>query len=141
MGDIAPVWPNHPSTKVIITGGEQGDPVGHLASYTNLTLQNKALYNQAVTIGHNNHYGKTYLERAKTYATQAIISNIGETGYTQGETIPVAALVICCFPLQSGYYLELFCYLNLNQHPFYLVGHPQIRKLKCFSELPQSPYP
>jgi hypothetical protein len=65
MGDIAPVWPNHPPIKVIITGGEQGDPVGHLASYTNLILQNKALYNQAVTIGDNNHYGNTYLERAK----------------------------------------------------------------------------
>ncbi|KFZ11812.1 hypothetical protein V501_04553 [Pseudogymnoascus sp. VKM F-4519 (FW-2642)] len=70
-GDIAPVWPNDPSTKVIITGGEQGDPVGHLASCANLILGNKALYNQAVTIGDKNHYGKTYLERAKTYLTQA----------------------------------------------------------------------
>lgn len=70
-GDIAPVWPNDPSTKVIITGGEQGDPVGHLASCANLILRNKALYNQVVTIGDKNHYGKTYLERAKTYVTQA----------------------------------------------------------------------
>ncbi|OBT86178.1 hypothetical protein VE02_05770 [Pseudogymnoascus sp. 03VT05] len=70
-GDIAPVWPNDPSTKVIITGGEQGDPVGHLASCANLILGNKALYSQAVTIGDKNHYGRTYLERAQTYLTQA----------------------------------------------------------------------
>jgi hypothetical protein len=70
-GDIAPVWPNDVSGDTIQTGGEQGDPVGHLANCANLILQNQTLYNQTVTIGDPHHYGRTYLERAKTYVKQA----------------------------------------------------------------------
>ncbi|OBT65224.1 hypothetical protein VE03_04788 [Pseudogymnoascus sp. 23342-1-I1] len=70
-GDIAPVWPNDISTEDISTGGEQGDPVGHLASCANIILRNETLHNRTVTIGDKNHYGKTYFERAKTYVTQA----------------------------------------------------------------------
>lgn len=70
-GDIAPAWPNNITGDVISTGGEQGDPVGHLANCANLILQNQTLHNQAVTIGDKYHYGRTYLERAKTYVSQA----------------------------------------------------------------------
>lgn len=73
-GDIAPVWPNNLTAKPIYTGGEQGDPVGHLASCAYLILQNKSLYGQKVTIGDRYHYGATYLERAKTYVKQADVT-------------------------------------------------------------------
>ncbi|OAA74239.1 hypothetical protein ISF_01140 [Cordyceps fumosorosea ARSEF 2679] len=70
-GDIAPVWPKNVDTKPISTGGEQGDPVGHLASCAHLILKNTKLYGKTVAIGDKYGYGKTYLERAKTYVKQA----------------------------------------------------------------------
>lgn len=70
-GDIAPVWPNDNSSDPIGTGGEQGDPVGHLANCGSLILQTKSLYNEKVTIGDKFKYGATYLARAKTYIREA----------------------------------------------------------------------
>lgn len=70
-GDIAPVWPNNVDENPVSTGGEQGDPVGHLAHCAHLILKGKKLHNKAVTIGDTHNYGKTYLERAKTYTKQA----------------------------------------------------------------------
>ncbi|KAJ3497457.1 hypothetical protein NLG97_g1890 [Lecanicillium saksenae] len=70
-GDIAPVWPNNVDGSPVSTGGEQGDPVGHLAHCAHLILQNKSLYQKNVTIGDGHNYGRTYLERAKTYTEQA----------------------------------------------------------------------
>ncbi|KAJ4158128.1 uncharacterized protein LMH87_008668 [Akanthomyces muscarius] len=70
-GDIAPVWPNNVAASPISTGGEQGDPVGHLASCAHLILKDKKLYGKTVAIGDGHDYGKTYLERARTYIKQA----------------------------------------------------------------------
>ncbi|KAI1099688.1 hypothetical protein F4804DRAFT_321218 [Jackrogersella minutella] len=70
-GGIDPVWPNDVTKQPITTGGEQGDPVGHLASCSYLILKTNSLYNQKVTIGDPHNYGATYLERAKTYLKQA----------------------------------------------------------------------
>lgn len=69
-GDIAPVWPNNIDSEPVSTGGEQGDPVGHLASCANLILQTKSLYHKNTTGGDPHSYGATYLDRAKTYLKQ-----------------------------------------------------------------------
>lgn len=55
----------------IQTGGEQGDPVGHLASCASLILKTDKLHDQKVTIGDPHEYGATYLERARTYLKEA----------------------------------------------------------------------
>jgi hypothetical protein len=70
-GGIDPVWPNNITASPIETGGEQGDPVGHLASCAYLILKSESIYGKTVSIGDPNGYGTTYLSRAKTYLTQA----------------------------------------------------------------------
>jgi len=66
-GRIDPVWPNNVSTDPIGTGGEQGDPVGHLGNCARLILQSPAIWDTTVSIGDPNGYGATYLARAKTF--------------------------------------------------------------------------
>ncbi|XXH03000.1 hypothetical protein Hte_009390 [Hypoxylon texense] len=73
-GGVDPVWPNNVTATPIVTGGEQGDPVGHLASCAYLILKSYKLYDQKVTIGDPNKYGATYLERAKTYLEEADVA-------------------------------------------------------------------
>jgi hypothetical protein len=70
-GDIAPVWPNEITTTPINTGGEQGDPVGHLGNCARLILQTPAIWHTAVAIGDPHGYGATYLERARTFVQGA----------------------------------------------------------------------
>ncbi|WP_441246591.1 hypothetical protein [Kitasatospora sp. McL0602] len=70
-GKIDPAWPNDVTTKPIGTGGEQGDPVGHLANCARLILQTPALWKTAVTGGDPHRYGATYLDRAKRYVAEA----------------------------------------------------------------------
>lgn len=65
-GNVDPVWPNTTTTP-IGTGGEQGDPVGHLGNCARLILQTPSIWNNTVTIGDPDGYGTTYLARAKTY--------------------------------------------------------------------------
>lgn len=65
-GTIAPVWPNA-TTAPINTGGEQGDPVGHLGNCARLILESPELWGKTVPIGDPHGYGTTYLERAKTF--------------------------------------------------------------------------
>ena len=65
-GRIDPVWPNTTTTP-IGTGGEQGDPVGHLGNCARLILQTPSIWSNTVTIGDPDGYGVTYLARAKTY--------------------------------------------------------------------------
>jgi hypothetical protein len=65
-GGIDPVWPNTTTTP-IGTGGEQGDPVGHLGNCARLILQTPAIWTSTVPIGDTYGYGTTYLARAKTY--------------------------------------------------------------------------
>lgn len=75
-GHIDPVWPNT-TTAPIGTGGEQGDPVGHLANCARLILETPSLWNTTVPIGDPDGYGATYLDRAKTYVQQADVSVSG----------------------------------------------------------------
>ncbi|UTH73608.1 hypothetical protein [Chromobacterium sp. IIBBL 290-4] len=70
-GRVDPVWPNVPDKYPIQTGGEQGDPVGHLASCARQIIKTPALYNQNVAGGDPHHFGATYLQRAKTYLAEA----------------------------------------------------------------------
>ncbi|KAI1407592.1 hypothetical protein F5Y13DRAFT_174498 [Hypoxylon sp. FL1857] len=70
-GGVDPCWPNDVTKTPIMTGGGEGDPVGHLASCSYLILKTKNLYNQKVAGGDPHKYGATYLDRAKTYLKQA----------------------------------------------------------------------
>lgn len=70
-GDIAPVWPNEVTSLPINTGGEQGDPVGHLGNCARLILETPSLWATAVPIGDPYGYGKTYFQRAKTFIAGA----------------------------------------------------------------------
>ena len=65
-GGIDPVWPNTTTTP-IGTGGEQGDPVGHLGNCARLILQTPSIWNNTVGIGDPDNFGATYILRAKTY--------------------------------------------------------------------------
>ncbi|HZY61354.1 MAG TPA: hypothetical protein VFE38_02445 [Edaphobacter sp.] len=78
-GRIDPVWPNSPTATVIGTGGEQGDPVGHLGNCARLILQTPAIWQKTVPIGDPHGYGTTYFKRALTFihgADQAIDGHI-----------------------------------------------------------------
>ncbi|KAI8318292.1 hypothetical protein GQ54DRAFT_300542, partial [Martensiomyces pterosporus] len=68
-----PVWVN--CTKKldgkVYTGGEQGDPVGHLGNCARLILSTPAIWDKAVPDNDPHNYGRTYLLRAKTYVKEA----------------------------------------------------------------------
>lgn len=87
-GTVAPVWPNNITASPIGTGGEQGDPVGHLASCAHLILTNKDLYGEQVTTGDEHGYGASYLERAKTYLKQA---DAAMTGHVLSRVLDLSA--------------------------------------------------
>lgn len=70
-GRIDPAWPNNVDITPIGTGGEQGDPIGHLGHCARLVLQTPAVWNLNVPDGDPRHYGKTYLARAKKYVLEA----------------------------------------------------------------------
>ncbi|OHX19776.1 hypothetical protein [Chromobacterium sphagni] len=70
-GRVDPVWPNQPDVSPIQTGGEQGDPVGHLGNCARQILKTTAVYNQKVAGGDPFRFGATYLLRAKTYLSEA----------------------------------------------------------------------
>ncbi|GAB2698767.1 hypothetical protein GCM10010442_15590 [Kitasatospora kifunensis] len=70
-GGIDPAWPNNVTTDPIGTGGEQGDPVGHLANCARLILQTPAIWHTDVTTGDPHGYGVTYLDRAKKFVAEA----------------------------------------------------------------------
>ncbi|MFI6294934.1 hypothetical protein ACIBEJ_25315 [Nonomuraea sp. NPDC050790] len=65
-GGIDPAWPNNRDAPVE-TGGEQGDPVGHLGYCARLILETPAIWNRNVSFGDPRGYGATYLARAKTF--------------------------------------------------------------------------
>jgi hypothetical protein len=68
-GRIDPAWPNVTTTP-ISTGGEQGDPVGHLGNCARLILQTPKIWNQSVSDGDPHGFGATYLARAKRYVKE-----------------------------------------------------------------------
>ena len=69
-GTIAPIWPGNTENPAS-AGAEQGDSVGHLAYCARLILTKKDLWNMTIDDGDPLHHGATYLDRAKTYLTQA----------------------------------------------------------------------
>ncbi len=69
-GRVDPVWPNSTASP-IGTGGEQGDPVGHLGYCARLVLETPSIWNTNVGVGDPNGYGATYLARAKTFVAAA----------------------------------------------------------------------
>ena len=71
---IDPVWPNDVTTTPISTGGEQGDPPGHLGECAREILQTPALWSATVPGGDPHGYGKTYLARAKMYVAEADVA-------------------------------------------------------------------
>ncbi|MGC0417200.1 hypothetical protein [Embleya sp. AB8] len=70
-GNVDPAWPNDITADPIGTGGEQGDPVGHLANCARLILQTPAIWQTPVTPGDPHGYGVTYLDRAKRFVKEA----------------------------------------------------------------------
>ncbi|MEI9979752.1 MAG: hypothetical protein WDN23_12300 [Edaphobacter sp.] len=73
-GRIDPVWPNVLDQQPITTGGEQGDPVGHLGNCAARILQTPAIWTRTIPSGDLHHYGATYLARAKTYVAEADVA-------------------------------------------------------------------
>ncbi|KAI8322388.1 hypothetical protein GQ54DRAFT_310975 [Martensiomyces pterosporus] len=70
-GSVDPVWVTCTANKTDGTGGEQGDPVGHLGYCARLILAAPSFWHQTVPDNDPFSYGKTYLERAQTYVKQA----------------------------------------------------------------------
>ena len=70
-GRIDPAWPNDVTTTPIGTGGEQGDPTGHLGQCAREILQTPAIWQKKVPGGDPHGYGRTYLKRAKKYLAAA----------------------------------------------------------------------
>jgi hypothetical protein len=70
-GKVDPAWPNNVTAQPIGTGGEQGDPVGHLGNCAREILQTPAIWHNPVAIGDPHGYGATYLDRAKRFVAQA----------------------------------------------------------------------
>jgi hypothetical protein len=65
-------WPNSPASapEASYCGTENGDIVGHLAYCAKLIAQNKSLWNDEVPVGDPQHFGATYIERARTYLSE-----------------------------------------------------------------------
>jgi hypothetical protein len=72
-GRIDPVCPNNVSTTPIGTGGEQGDPVGHLGNCARLILSTPSIADMSMGIGDLYGFG-AHLDRAKTFVAGADLS-------------------------------------------------------------------
>lgn len=70
-GRIDPAWPNDLAKDPLSTGGEQGDPVGNLASCAIAILKTPSVWHLPVPAGDPHGYGRTYLRRARHYVQQA----------------------------------------------------------------------
>ncbi|WP_159047650.1 hypothetical protein [Streptomyces sp. WM6378] len=73
-GKVDPAWPNDVTAQPIGTGGEQGDPVGHLGNCARQILQTPAIWHKRVPIGDPHQYGATYLDRAKKFVAEADVA-------------------------------------------------------------------
>ncbi|KAG0318120.1 hypothetical protein BG000_004337, partial [Podila horticola] len=73
-GAVDPVWADCSAKQPIFTGGEQGDPVGHLGNCARQILSTKSIWVKTIPDHDPYDYGKTYLDRAKTYVKQANVS-------------------------------------------------------------------
>ncbi len=71
-GKISPAWPGQAlGTSPVYSTSASGDCVGHLANCARLILQTPSLWSVTVPDGNPFGFGVTYLDRAKTYVTQA----------------------------------------------------------------------
>lgn len=70
-GKIEPVWPPNCSTCSNPTyyESEVGDTIGHMGYTAYNILNTPSIWNDTVPDGDPNHFGATYLARAKTYVT------------------------------------------------------------------------
>ncbi|WP_143076606.1 hypothetical protein [Streptomyces sp. MUSC 14] len=73
-GEVAPAWPNDVTAQPIGTGGEQGDPVGHLGNCARQILLTPAIWHHRVPTGDPHGYGATYLDRAKKFVAEADVA-------------------------------------------------------------------
>ncbi|EFA77249.1 hypothetical protein PPL_12460 [Heterostelium album PN500] len=79
-GRIDPCWPNTNTPQTSGSGGEQGDPAGHLGYCARLILQTPAIWNTVIpSPGDPNNLGSTYLLRAKKYISGADYSMSNHT--------------------------------------------------------------
>jgi hypothetical protein len=62
-------WPNKKADTpgALYSATENGDVIAHIAYCAKLIIQNKSVWNHKVTIGDPHQFGKTYIERARTY--------------------------------------------------------------------------
>ncbi|MGD3111367.1 hypothetical protein [Streptomyces sp. YGL11-2] len=73
-GKVDPAWPNNVTAQPVGTGGEQGDPVGHLGDCARQILQTPAIWHHRVPTGDPHRYGATYLDRAKRFVAEADVA-------------------------------------------------------------------
>jgi hypothetical protein len=67
-GKVDPIWPPNPPNSTY-AGSEVGETVGILAFTALNILNTRGIENVTVPDGDPNHYGATYLDRAKTYVS------------------------------------------------------------------------
>eukprot|EP01133_Synstelium_polycarpum_P015307 gene15307-18135_t len=83
-GRVDPCWPNsNQSQPDDGTGGEQGDPIGHLGNCARSILVTPAIWTTTVPIGDPRGYGASYLQRAKTYVAGADLAISGHVFRSQ----------------------------------------------------------
>ncbi|MDP4292182.1 MAG: hypothetical protein Q8908_13960, partial [Bacteroidota bacterium] len=68
-GKREPCWPNKKAVAAdsVYSATENGDIIAHIAYCAKLIIQDKNLWNQKVVTGDPFQFGKTYIERARTY--------------------------------------------------------------------------
>jgi hypothetical protein len=80
-GNVDKVWPPEAPTgaaqpgEVTYAGGENSDTIAHIEYAALVILRTRALWSMTVPDGDPHGYGRTYLERAKTYATRCAEAN------------------------------------------------------------------
>jgi hypothetical protein len=68
-GKREPCWPNNLDTApdAGVCGAESAQVAGHLLNVAKTIAGNKAIWDKTVALGDPNHYGATYILRARTY--------------------------------------------------------------------------
>jgi hypothetical protein len=80
-GNVDKVWPPEAPTgaaqpgQVTYAGGENGDTIAHIEYAALVILRTRTLWSTTVPDGDPHGYGRTYLDRAKTYASRCAEAN------------------------------------------------------------------
>ncbi len=117
-GTIAPAW--NSALNTADSSSASGDSAGHLANCARLILQTSSIWNTNVAIGDPFGYGATYLDRAKTFVTQADVTFDGyyfpydldlsdqnhlkystSSPYQPGNQLPWNQQMMITYPLQN----------------------------------------